>query len=200
MIARPLYHDRRYHDVCMGDPDSQTVEIDGLETRRFQMVLRVLFGALCATQAIYVAIAYLVVGRATSERPWERAAPNPTLVWVFVGVAAATVAMIPVLRRKLLPRGARAVEGVDRAPKVPAVRALGRYMSGQILSWALCEAVGVYGLIVAFTTYQPRYAIGFAAAAAINLAIYAPRAEHVRGILFAVAASPAATAGDPRSP
>jgi hypothetical protein len=184
----------------MSSDEAMSIEIDGEEARRFLVVLRILYGALTASLVIYVVIAYVVVDQAMRERPWQRPPANPTLFWIFVGVAIATAAVIPMMRRRILPRGARRAEGVTRVAKIPAVRALGKYMSAQILSWALCETIGVYGLVLAFTTYQPLYTLGFVVAAAANMAIYAPRGAHVRAVLCAVATGGGAGLEDPRRP
>ncbi len=184
----------------MSSDETMSIELDGEEARRFVRVLYTLYGALAVSLAIYVIIAFVVVGRAVRERPWERPVANPALFWVFVGLAIATTVVIPVIRRRILPRAARRAEGVTRAPRVPAVRALGKYMSGQIVSWALCEAIGVYGLVLAFVTYEPLYTLGFVAAAAANLVVYAPRRAHVQAILYAVATGGGAGLEDPRRP
>jgi hypothetical protein len=187
-------------DEIMEPRASESIELDGQEALRFVTVLRVLYGALFAALAIYVVIAYVVVGQAIRERPWERPAPHELLFWGLVGVAIATASVIPLIRRRLLPRGARPAEGITHVPKLAAVRAMARYTSASIVSWALCEAIGVYGLILTFVTYDPRYEVAFAVVGAANMLVYAPRRAQVMGVLYAVAKSEAATAGDPRSP
>jgi hypothetical protein len=144
---------------------------------------RLIYMALLASLVIYGGIAFMVAGgagtpSAKSGEPVATALPAASqhlMLIVFAVVSAVvTIGGIPLLRHLLLPArrppagtGARSELGV----------ALGRLLSAHVGTWALAESIAVYGLILAFLSYQPLYYIGFAVLAAANFALYPPRAD-----------------------
>src|SRR5262245_23804089 len=116
--------------------------------------LRIIHLALCLSLAIYGAIAYTV---AIQQPPVEL---ERTLVLVLIGMGVMTPPIIFVLRQKLLPPMAPPGSITD----VPAGKlddkqqqAAARYFSASILSWALCESIALYGLVLAFLSHLPGY-------------------------------------------
>ena len=108
--------------------------------------------------------------------------PNPALAsTMFPALAAVSlvqlVLVIPLLRRKMMPARAEATSFTDvaGAQVTPtAAAALAGYTRVQIVSWALCESVAMFGFVLSVLTIDFRYYIGFAVAALLNLILYRP--------------------------
>jgi hypothetical protein len=110
--------------------------------------------------ALLVSIAlYVFLGERVGQS--MAAAPNRNLYFVLTLVAITTVGMIFALRRLLVLRSEATLAA---QPNDPA--ALNRWRSGYIITYALCEAVALFGLvlrILGFTLLQvaPFYLVGF---------------------------------------
>ena len=49
------------------------------------------------------------------------------------------------------------------------------------MSWALCESIAIYGLVLTFLSFQWKYFLGFAAVSLASFLIYRPRRELLVG-------------------
>ncbi len=134
-------------------------------------VQRIIHGALMASVVVYAVIG-AVVSKSTAE-PTPPVAP--TLVYTLVGVAAAILLVLPLLRRTLLPPMREGMTLPDDAPLDRAQTAIARLNTANILTWALTESAAIFGLVLTFLSHEPKYIYGLGAAAAVVLVQYAPR-------------------------
>lgn len=140
---------------------------------------RLIYAALIASVPLYLAIAHLAVP------PSPEGAGSYTVFYAFIGLFGAGVAItVPVVRKRMMPPRA---DGAGPAPETVPAGLLGRWLSAQILSWALCESVAIYGLVLAFVTHQPTAYYPFAAAALVLLALYPPRRRDLEAVVRAAA-------------
>lgn len=110
---------------------------------------------------------YAVVGELLASR--GRTA-NPSLAYFITTAGVATVGAIFVVRRTLVLRSAESL-----ASRPDDLLTLSHWKSGYIATYALCEALALYGLVLRFTgsNFQqsaPYYLGGF-----ILLFFFAPR-------------------------
>jgi hypothetical protein len=136
--------------------------------------LTIVYLALIASVGAYGFIAFQVAG---AQEPKEL---PPLFFEMLVGVSVATMAMIPLLRKKLLPPMKEATSLSEKVPETDETRAAtAKLFSASVVTWALCESIAIYGLILAFMSAQPKYFLGFAAASIVNLLIYRPSREQI---------------------
>lgn len=99
---------------------------------------------------------------------------------VLAGLALVVMLAIPVSRRRLMPAALAPGRLTPDAPReiatADALRALGRYAAASVMSWALCEAIAVLGLVAAFMSHDPKHFLGFAAASVASFVATAPPA------------------------
>jgi hypothetical protein len=147
-------------------------------------VQRVLHAALCMSIVIYVVVAYVISSQPQTEPPSETAvaiAEDPLSSPIFIAlaaVAALMVAALPTIRGRFLPPRAVAASLNDPIgdPATPnASRALAKLQSGHIITWALCESVAIYGLVLSLMSKELWPVIPFAAVGLLNMLAYAPR-------------------------
>lgn len=113
-------------------------------------------------------LVYAVVGQVAGPRP---KAVDPPLTYVFTTLAVAIVGMIFVVRRTLVFRSA---ESLAVQPDDPLT--VNHWRTGYIITYALCEALAMLGLVLRFLGYSlqqslPYYVGGFAL-----LFFFAPKA------------------------
>ncbi len=145
-------------------------------------VQRILHGALGASMVIYCIVGYLVSTQSTTPlAPEQQAmADDPLSSPIFLALVAAAAAVagaLPIVRKKFLPPRRPAVvhnEEIGDPASPAASAALAKLRSGQILSWALCESIAIFGLVLTILTRQPWMVLAFAAAGLVNLLAYAP--------------------------
>jgi hypothetical protein len=111
------------------------------------------------------------------------------LLAVFVGLAVADLVAVQFLRAKLLPAEpppASLHEALPDADSPEGRRALQKLAQANLISWALCESVAMFGLMATEMLQQRVYYIGFAAVALIFLVLYRPDADDVSAALRGV--------------
>jgi hypothetical protein len=147
-------------------------------------VQRILHAALCMSIVIYVVVAYVVSSQPQTAPPSETAlaiAEDPLSSPIFIAlaaVAALMVAALPTIRSKLLPPRAVAAglnDPIGEPSSPNASRALAKLQSGLIVSWALCEAIAIYGLVLSMLAKEFWPVMPFAAVGLLNMLAYAPR-------------------------
>jgi F0F1-type ATP synthase membrane subunit c/vacuolar-type H+-ATPase subunit K len=148
----------------------------------FLRTLWILYFGLIAALGVYG----LVVHAVATGQAADPAAAFPLLPALAAVAAMEVLVVLPLLRRRLLPV-AREVRSLDEqaAPETlsPGARAaLARYQTAQVVTWAVCESVALYGVVLAVLTHRGVYYLGFAAAALVNFAIYRPRGEVVAAV------------------
>jgi F0F1-type ATP synthase membrane subunit c/vacuolar-type H+-ATPase subunit K len=133
-------------------------------------VQRIIHSALMTSVVVYGLIGY-VTGRAPSGAPLP-----PAMLYTLGGVALVVMVQIPFLRRRLLAPA----EPTSSAPARPAMV---RLFNGQILTWALCEAIALFGLILTLMAHDLRYVLGFGALSLLNFFIYRPTAALIEDVM-----------------
>lgn len=96
--------------------------------------------------------------------------PNPVILHALTGMAITVVALMFVMRRILVLRSAAAL-----ATKPGDTIALTRWRTGYLVTYCLCEAIALYGLVLRFIGFSffqvaPFYLAGF-----MLLVFYVPR-------------------------
>jgi hypothetical protein len=139
-------------------------------------ITRILYLALLVSVGMYGAIIFVITNNQTPKEL------DPTMLYALAGAAVTTMVMIVVLRGKLLPPTREAHSLNEPIPEGENVqKALGRVFTASILTWALCESIAIYGLVLSFVSFQPKYFLGFAAASLVNFVIYRPQKELILG-------------------
>jgi hypothetical protein len=164
-----------------------------VKLRQAWRVLRILHIALLASLGVYAAIAVFIANQpvTTPTGSAAKAPLDPQLLTSVLGAMAALtlVAVIPFMRKLLMPKRQRVGDGrdldLDEAVTGPLNFAFGRLRVGCIVTWALCESIAIYGLMLAILFHDARYYGPFAGVAAVAMLVFAPRRalieEVVRG-------------------
>lgn len=127
---------------------------------------RIVFAAMLATIVIYVGIAFAIVHTdAMVPPPALASAPlSHPLFLALAGMAVVMLVITPILRARMLPaRGSG-----------DAKQALARIRAADILSWALCEAIAIFGLMLTLLSYEIVFVLGFSGVSAAAMLAYAP--------------------------
>src|SRR5690606_31061983 len=115
------------------------------------VTLRILHGAMMMSIVIYAGIVYFLTSRPPNTSV-ERAVPSPSMTWIFGGAGVALFVLAIVFRK----RGAATSlydEGSAPASEPVATKDQNggsKYLSKCLVSWVLCEAVAVMGLVLSF--------------------------------------------------
>ena len=143
---------------------------------------RMVWMAILSSLAALGVVAFVVMPRSGTPAPHFFLA-------IFVGLAIADLVAVQVLRARLLPRETPASALDDKPPEedTPEAReALMKLGRVYVLSWALCESVGMFGLVATELLHQPVYYVGFAAVALVFLVLYRPDPDDAAGALRAI--------------
>lgn len=151
--------------------------------------LRILHGALLGSIAIYGVMVVVVIG-GQQNQPRAQPASDPKLLAAALGAAALMdLVMIAVLRKRLMPKQAIEDDGrrTDLANEAPPgfLAVLPKLRSALIVTWALCEAIAIFGLVVAFVSLDMRYFAPFAVVGAGAMIYYAPTRKLLESVLRA---------------
>jgi len=133
-------------------------------SRQLQSI-RIVWLALVASLLVYGAIPFVL------PLPGEPAAVLVPLVAALVFVALATALATMVLRRVAIT-GPLASGALDPATKTGA----GRVLAISVVLWALCESIGVYGLVLFFLYRELALFYPFLLVAMALMLFHAPRA------------------------
>jgi hypothetical protein len=110
---------------------------------------------------------YVVVGEVLTLRP--RAA-DPALSYVFSTIGVAIVGVIFVVRRTLV---LRAAENLVAHPDDSLT--LNHWKSGYLVTYALCEALALFGLVLRFTGFKLEQSLPFYVGGFVLLFFFGPR-------------------------
>jgi hypothetical protein len=147
----------------------------------FWRVLRIIHLAFAATIGVYAVVVAQVTARAAAGAA-SAARPFPTPM--AIALAAVSVAMlvigIPLARAKLMPPRQRVDDGRARTLgdlDTPGGKAaLEKVFIASIVSWALCGAVAIYGLVLSLLTMSFAPFVPFGAVALAAMLALTPRA------------------------
>ena len=115
----------------MGELDLNTVP-----PRRALMMIRIIWFALIFGQIAFLGVLALII---LPNQRGPRPQPMPILVWVNVGMLVTIVPAMFVIRAAIFRRGEVAGSGIRASA----------YSTGNIVFWAACEGVSMFGLVIA---------------------------------------------------
>ena len=145
---------------------------------------RIVFGAIAATPIFMVAICGVIVAE-------QEIQPVDEAHLMALGIVSLSLLFgIPILRRRLLPRSAS-----DSSTPIPSLSAaqaqtvVGPWFVANIVSWAFCEAVAMFGCMLTLQSFDVRFVQAFAAIAIVNVAFYRPRKADLEGRLRVLGAN-----------
>jgi hypothetical protein len=119
--------------------------------------------------ALLLAIAaYVFVGETIAPR--TRGSADTKTFLVFALVAVVTIAVMFVLRRKTI---SEAMASLRTSPE--DARALARWRAGYIITYAMCEAVALYGFVLRMLGFFLPQVAPFYLAAILLMLFYGPR-------------------------
>lgn len=116
-------------------------------------------------------VAYVVVGEVVKIRN----TPEPTILYALSFVSISVVGSVLVVRRTLVHQSEAQLL---QDPGNPAI--VNRWKVGHIVSFALCEALGLFGLVLRILGFQISHVWPYYAGACVLLLLFWPRAP--RGI------------------
>jgi hypothetical protein len=125
-------------------------------------LIRVLQVAMLGGILLYVAVGELVGSRATVS--------NATTFYVLSMVTVTIVGVILVVRRTLVIQSAAAL-----ANRPADEATLGRWRTGYIMTYALSEAIALFGLVLRLTGFTLSQVVPFYVAGFILLLFFGPR-------------------------
>jgi hypothetical protein len=131
-------------------------------------VTKLLWIVLMSAQVLFVVAAFIIVQPSEEGVPRHVSIMAATLVFISVGTALGTV----VYRRIMLVRPIREGRLDPRTPQ-----GMTAAFPHFILSLALSESIGIYGLVLAMLSGQPMFTIPFVAAALALLFFHRPTAS-----------------------
>jgi len=126
-------------------------------------ILRPVQWALLGSILLYAAVGELAGPGA--------AAPNPSLTYALTTAAVAIVGAIFVVRRTLVFRSAQ-----DLASHPEDSVILSHWKSGYIVTYALCEALALLGLVLRFSGANFQQSLPYYLGGFVLLAFFGPRA------------------------
>ncbi len=112
-------------------------------------------------------VLYAVVGEVLGSRA---GVANPSLNYVFTTAGVAIVGLIFVVRRTLVLRSA---ENLASHPDDSLT--LNHWKSGYIATYALCEALALFGLVLRFTGCRFQQSLPFYVGGFVLLFLFGPR-------------------------
>ena len=110
---------------------------------------------------------YIVVGEVAG--PALRSV-NQAFSYIFSTLSVAVVGMVFVVRRTLVLRSA---QGLVTAPDDALM--LGHWKTGYIVTYALCEALAVFGIVLRFLGYNLQQSLPFYLGGFVLIAFFRPR-------------------------
>jgi hypothetical protein len=138
------------------------------------LVLRILHSVLMMSILMYGVIVYVITRQPMTERP-----PDAPMIQVALWAMSAVTLLVgvPLARLKMMPSRKPLELTEEPLPSplpVEAQRALRRAFSASIVSWALCESVAVYGVVVGVTEHRLDPFFPFGAASLGSIALLVP--------------------------
>ena len=112
-------------------------------------------------------VLYAIVGEVVGPL---RGSANPTLSYVLTTVGVAVVGMILVVRRTLVLRSATTL-----AEKPEDGLTLNHWKTGYIATYALCETLALFGLILRFMGFGFQQSVPFYVGGFVLLFFFGPR-------------------------
>ncbi len=154
-------------------------------------LIRIVWAAMLLSLGVYLYVCHSVAGRLPVRDSGEFL---PTLRTVLVAVVAVELIIIPRLRRIMLRPGARArrreLWRTGPQPRVATNPAVAQYMAATVVSLALAESIGIYGMVLFFLGSDLRELYLFVAVSAATMIHFRPKAEELQGLAAAMKPAP----------
>lgn len=130
------------------------------------------------------------------KQPLVGAPLDPMVAYIFLGVALMETAMLPILRGRMLPPETQPsaldqlVPPTTTTATTKTIPALNRLFSTQVMTWAVCESMAVFGIIVVLLGRQMNWFYALTGLSLVNLILYRPTAELIANAARIDAKSP----------
>ncbi len=164
------------------------------ELRRGMKVIRLTWAAMLLSLGVYLYVCHAT----TAQRPAHNAAdvlPAMTTA-LFAAAAVALIVIRPVRRYLLSPDGPAPRQSPWRTARgAPSHPATARYLAATVVTLALAESIGVFGMVLFFLGADFRTLYLFVAASATAMVHYRPKTEELERVAAAIKAGPAAGKG-----
>ena len=147
------------------------------------LVLRIVHAALVASILLFLGVVTLVTrppaDPVVSVDTPVRAEPPPVVAMAMIAAGGISlVALLLVRRRMARARDAARGSTDPQAGK----RALARYYTGSIVSWALAESIALCGFILAIIHREPSRMYPFAAVGVVLMVVLMPRRRDLESV------------------
>jgi len=140
------------------------------DLRKVMGRLRVIWVAMLAALALSVVVSQVVV-------PHSKQPPNPTLRFLFAGLGVISLVAMTFVRRVVVAGNLGSLDqSRGGAPLPPPLAA---YQNVVIMSLAVAEAVGLYGLTLFFLGFPVRVLYEFVALACVAMVVFLPKSEEL---------------------
>jgi hypothetical protein len=151
--------------------------------------LRLVHTSLCFLVVLYAPISWYAASlgliHKSSSHP---VSPNVWLAGFGIASAAMLVAIV-IVRAKMMPRRERVGDGralnLDDEADDAAKRVFVPLRKALVSSWAIADAIGVLGVVVALLVGDGKYYVPFGATALVAMVVLAPRASLLKEVLRA---------------
>ncbi len=146
------------------------------------ITFRILYAALIGALGIYGVVAWQNTHRGEPIRPLD-----PTFLYAIVGFAFFQMVTIPFLRRLRMPP-LKAPTSLSDDPPIDgaaAEAAIAKLFTANIVTWAMCESIAIFGLVLCFISLDFRYYPPFAGVALLNFLFYRPSLDDLQAAVRA---------------
>ena len=159
--------------------------MDASETGQVEnklLVMWIIWGAMAVSLVFYIVLCHLVVAEA--RRPLGPDFPLAILRNILFGIGIASLIAAYFMRKSILGKKA-GVSGPNSAIKPPSPdidTICGKYTTAMIIALALCEIVGICGLVLFFLgdSFQTVYA--FVIISAAGMFHFRPKREEIEAL------------------
>ena len=147
--------------------------------------LYMIWAFLLGSLAIYLLIGIFMKG---ALRPQASGTlPENTLRWALYLVSVATFIMIFFLKRVVMKAAKRAESWIARTKGQHPL--IARYTTAVVISLAVAESIGIYGLILYFLIGQTEDLISLMVLSAVAMILHRPRREELLSLIKSEALS-----------
>lgn len=140
----------------------ENVRNEGLYMRGTIRILRLVQGAL-----LFSILLYLIVGEVVGSKAYT---VNPALSYVLTTAGVAIVGAIFVVRRTLVLRCAQSLSSHPEDTLI-----LNHWKTGYLATYALCEALALFGLVLRFTGSNFQQSLPYYIGGFVLLSFFGPR-------------------------
>ena len=143
------------------------------------LVMWIIWGAMVGSLVIYIVICNLFGDQI--RQPIRPEFPLVLLRNIFFGVSAIALIAAHFIRKFILSRPSGTVGSVSPFKPSPQEQVMiyGKYLSTMIISLALCESIGIYGLVLFILGSSYKTLYGFMIISAIGMFHYRPKREAI---------------------